>query len=912
MAPESRHLAPSFRLLTGASFNLRGNDSPVTDCVTAGTGELATSDETSVICGARSEVVLIEVGTTSGDPILAVLVDVARVEQAGCELADRSDIRTRAVGQDANDLEVEEVLVLLLLELEELLVEVVVRDEDEVELELELELKVELEDDVDVVLVREEEDELSTVDDEVEPSVLVVVADVDVLLGLELVDASVFAWTLTLLDVGEVVEEDDDLVKVENVEALDEPSNVLSAALAEELEEELEEELIDDVEDDEVTVVLEEELPELEGSEDDVDILVVDVDELVVDAKLAALTVTLEDEVLEGMLLELLLLLVEELLLVTLLLLLPVLLVVGTRAAGLIVTLVDEYAEVRDILLVVKILAVELVAELLVVALLDVESRLAWFAVGEAVELLGEPLEELLEVLLRDVVLNIELLVVEVLVEVLVMELIVDNRVAALTVTLEEVGDELRAEPLDDGVVVVPLLVDTEIEELAEVGDVELVDELLLVDALLVVDTNEAASTVGLEEDEVPVDKLLENLLVSVEGMLLLGAELKKLAVALDDELMTETLLVRVPIVEVDIKVAALNVGLDKVDEDNVVPTEELLVALGEELVVALEDEDETVERLLVEALLVVDRSVAALTVGLDEEDKEGEEDVPGRLLVVIVVLLVGLTVDELADELEEGEELTAELLEGAAVELVLGDSNVAGLTVALMEEVVLGTVLLKVEPTLDVELEDNDGLLAEVLEGDPAALLVAGSSVAALAVGLSDAKLLSELLLDAVPLEGPVVLLLVGSSVAAFVVWLADDDVLKVIDEELLGGVEILLDLLVEALETVGTNVAGSTDTLEEVEPVDDGMGDDKSVDEKLPKRPLEDDVGWETGLLIDDVEEANIELEELELWPAEVLLDVESNVAAFEVGVVEEESLNKRLDAICVDDMFAVADKP
>ncbi|KAK1533533.1 hypothetical protein CPAR01_10241 [Colletotrichum paranaense] len=724
-------------------------------------------------------------------PMLSAIWPVVGHENAGPCVAEATTLE-----------EVEEVLVLLLLELEELLVEVVVRDEDEVELELELELKVELEDDVDVVLVREEEDELSTVDDEVEPSVLVVVADVDVLLGLELVDASVFAWTLTLLDVGEVVEEDDDLVKVENVEALDELSNVLSAALAEELEEELEKELIDDVEDDEVTAVLEEELPELEESEDDVDILVVDVDELVVDAKLAALTATLEDEVLEGMLLELLLLLVEELLLVTLLLLLPVLLVVGTRAAGLIVTLVDEYAEVRDILLVVKILAVELVAELLVVALLDVESRLAWFAVGEAVELLGEPLEELLEVLLRDAVLNIELLVVEVLVEVLVMELTVDNRVAALTVTLEEVGDELRAEPLDDGVVVVPLLVDTEIEELAEVGDVELVDELLLVDALLVVDTNEAASTVGLEEDEVPVDKLLENLLVSVEVMLLLGAELKKLAVALDDELMTETLLVRVPIVEVDIKVAALNVGLDKVDEDKVVPTEELLVALGEELVIALEDEDETVERLLVEALLVVDRNVAALTVGLDEEDKEGEEDVPGRLLVVIVVLLVGLNVDELADELEEGEELTAELLEGAAVELVLGDSNVAGLTVALMEEVVLGTVLLKVEPTLDVELEDNDGLLAEVLEGDPAALLVAGSSVAALAVGLSDAKLLSELLLDAVPLEvkleltaeledGEKLLL-----VAAFVVWLADDDVLEVIDEELLGGVEILLDV--------------------------------------------------------------------------------------------------------------------
>ncbi|UQC83501.1 uncharacterized protein CLUP02_08996 [Colletotrichum lupini] len=694
-----------------------------------------------------------------------------------------------------------------------------------------------------------------------------------------------------LLDVGEVVEEDDDLVKVENVEALDELSNVLSAALAEELEEELEEELIDDVEDDEVTAVLEEELPELEESEDDVDILVVDVDELVVDAKLAALTVTLEDEVLEGMLLELLLLLVEELLLVTLLLLLPVLLVVGTRAAGLIVTLVDEYAEVRDILLVVKILAVELVAELLVVALLDVESRLAWFAVGEAVELLGEPLEELLEVLLRDAVLNIELLVVEVL----VMELIVDNRVASLTVALEEVGDELTAEPLDDGVVVVPLLVDTEIEELAEVGDVELVDELLLVDALLVVDTNEAASTVGLEEDEVPVDKLLENLLVFVEVMLLFGAELKELAVVLDDELMTETLLVGVPIVEVDIKVAALTIGLDKLDEDNVVPTEELLVALGEELVVALEDE--TVERLLIDALLVVDRSVAALTVGLDEEDKEGEEDVLERLLVEIVVLLVGITVDELSDELEEGEELTAELLEGAAVELMLGDSNVAGLTVAMMEEVVLGTVLLIVEPKLDVELEDDNGLLAEVLEGDPAALLVAGSSVAALAVGLSDAKLLSELLLDAVPLEVKLELTAVTAEledgeelllVAAFVVGLAGDDVLEVIDEELLGGVEILLD--VDA----------------------DEAGLEESVDEELPKRPLEDDVGWETGLLIDDVEEAKTELEELELWPAEVLLDVESNVAAFEVGVVEEESLNKRPDAICVDDMFAVADKP
>lgn len=33
-------------------------------------------------------------------------------------------------------------------------------------------------------------------------------------------------------------------------------------------------------------------------------------------------------------------------------------------------------------------------------------------------------------------------------------------------------------------------------------------------------------------------------------------------------------------------------------------------------------------------------------------------------------------------------------------------------------------------------------------------------------------------------------------SSVAAFAVGLADDNVLEVIDEELLGGVEILLDV--------------------------------------------------------------------------------------------------------------------
>ncbi|KXH30039.1 hypothetical protein CSIM01_00753 [Colletotrichum simmondsii] len=925
MAPESRHLAPSFRLLTGASFNLRGfeepstairqicplpfstakscscevaqvanhcecisasdarHDSPVTDCVTTGTAELATSDETSVICGARSEVVLIEVGTTSGDPILAVLVDVARVEQAGCELADRSNIRTCAVGQDANDLEVGGGLVLgNTVELEELLVEVVVRDEDEVELE----------DDVEVLPAREEDDELDTVDDEVEPDVLVVVAGVDVLIELELVDASVFAWTLTLLDVEEVAEEDDDLVKVENVEALDE---------------ELEEALVDDVEDEKATAVLEKELVELEESVEDVEVLVVDADELVLDAKLAALTVTLEDEVLEGMLLELLLLLVEAPLLVALVLLLLVLLVVGTRVAGLTVTLVEEYEEVLSVLLVVGLLVVVPVVELLTVALLDVEIKLAWFAVSEVVELLEKLLEELLEVLLRDAVLDIELLVVETLVEVLVVELVVDNRVAALTVTLEEVGDELRAELLDDGLVVVPLLMVTEIEELAEVGDVELVEELLLGDALLVVDTSEAAAIVRLEEDDVPVDELLKNLLVLVEVMLLVGAELKELAVVLDDELMTEILLVGVPMVEVDIKVAALTVGLDEVDEDDVVPTEELLVALGEELVVAVEDEDETVERLLVEALLVVDRRVAALTVGLDEEDKEGEEDVLERLLVVTVLLLVEMIVDELADGLEEGKELLAELLEGAAVELVLGDSNEAGLTVALMVEVVLGTVLLIVEPTLNVELEDDDGLLAEVLEGDPAALLVVGSSVAALAVGLSDAKLLSELLLDAISLEveleltaeledGEELLL-----VAAFAVGLADDDdVLEVIDEELLGGVEILLDLLVEALEAVGTNVAGLTDTLEEVEPVDDGMGDDKSVDKELPKRPLEDDVDWETGLLIDGVGEAKIELEELELWPAEVLVDVGSNVAAFGVGVVEEESLDKRLDRL------------
>ncbi|KXH25424.1 hypothetical protein CNYM01_02693 [Colletotrichum nymphaeae SA-01] len=736
------------------------DDSPVTDCVTTGTSELATSDETSVICGARSEVVLIEVGTTSGDPVLAVLVDVARVEQAGCELADRSNIRTRAVGQDADDLEVggglvlgdtvepvvghenagpcvaeattldevDEVLVLLLLELEELLVEVVVRDEDEVELELELELKVELEDDVEVLLAREEDGELGTVDDEVEPDVLVVVADVDVLLELELVDASVFAWTLTLLDVDEVVEEDDDLVKVENVEALDEVNNVLSAALTEELEEELEEAPVDDVEDDEATAVLEEELVELEESVEDVEVL--------------------------------------------------------------------------SVLLVVGLLVVVPVVELLIVALLDVEIKLAWFAVSEVVELLEKLVEEPLEVLLRDAVLDIKLLVVEMLVEVLVVELVVDNKVAALTVTLEEVGDELRAVLLDVGLVVMPPLADTEIEELVDVGDVELVEELLLGDALLVVGTNEAASAVGLVEDEVPANELLENLFVLVEVMLLVGAELKELAVVLDDELMTEILLVGVPIVEVDIKVAALTVGLDEVDEDDIVPAEELLVALGEELVVALEDEDETVERLLVEALLVVDRSVAALTVGLVEEDKEGEEDVLERLLVVTVLLLVEITVDELADGLEEGEELLAELLESATVELVLGDSNVAGLTVALIEVVVLRTVLLIVEPTLDVELEDDDGLLAEVLEDDPAALLVVGSSVAALAVERSDIKLLSELLLDAVPLEveleltaeledGEELLL-----VAAFAVGLADDDVLEVIDEELLGGVEILLDV--------------------------------------------------------------------------------------------------------------------
>ncbi|KAJ0317806.1 hypothetical protein COL5a_010994 [Colletotrichum fioriniae] len=602
-------------------------------------------------------------------------------------------------------------------------------------------------------------------------------------------------------------------MEVENVEALDEVNKVLSAALADELEDELREELVGDVEDDKVAAVLEEELLELGESEDDVEVLVVDVDGLILDAKLAALTVALEDEVFEDTLLELLLL-GKELLPVVLVLVLIVLLVVGIRVAGLTVTLVEEFEEILSVLLVVELLVVELLEELL---------------------------EELVEVLLRDAALDVELLVV---VEVLVVELVADSRVAALAVTLEEVGEVLKAELLDDELVIVPPLVDIELEGLAAVRDVELVEELLLVDPLLVVDTSEAASTVGLEEDGVPVEELLENLLVLVEIMLLVEIELEELAVVLDDELMTEILLVSVPLMELDTKLAALTVGIDEVDEDDVVPIEEPLVALGEELVVALEGEDETVERLLSEALLVVDRSVAALTIGLDEEDREREEeDVLDRILVIIVTLLVEATVDELADELRDGEELLADLLEAAAVELVLED--------------------------------------------DPAALFVVGSSVAALAAGLADVELLNELLLDGVLLEmeleltaelgdgrelllelleeDATVLLLVGSSVAAFAVGLADDEILEMDDEEVLGGIEtppdvvedeavkdevpiddkVLGELLSEALEVVDTNVA---------------------VDDELSRRLLEEDAGLEAGLLIDEVEEVKVVLKELE----------------------------------------------
>ncbi|KAG7084359.1 hypothetical protein JMJ78_0009796 [Colletotrichum scovillei] len=370
---------------------------------------------------------------------------------------------------------------------------------------------------------------------------------------------------------------------------------------------------------------------------------------------------------------------------------------------------------------------------------------------------------------------------------------------------------------------------------------------------------------------------------------LLVGAELKELAVVLDDELMTETLLVGVPMVEVDIKVAALTVGLDELDEDDVVPTEELLVALGEELVVALEDEDETVERLLVEALLVIGRSVAALTVGLDEEDEEGEEDVLERLLVVIVLLLVETPVDELADELEEDGELLAELLEGATVELVLDDSKVDGLTVALMDEVALGTVLLIVESTLDVGIEDDDGLLADVLEGDPAALLVVGSSVAALAVGLSDAKLLSELLLDAGPLEGELELI-----------------------AELEDGEELLLEEVEDVLATLAvTKVLEEPTELELDNSVvlvvddDDGVND---VDNKDAGSTLRLDVDEVT---VEEALERSLEL----LWKSwlEPLLEVDEDITvdSDEDSDVEPDERSSELDEALVEDALVVGSK-
>ncbi|KAG7077242.1 hypothetical protein JMJ76_0014492 [Colletotrichum scovillei] len=352
---------------------------------------------------------------------------------------------------------------------------------------------------------------------------------------------------------------------------------------------------------------------------------------------------------------------------------------------------------------------------------------------------------------------------------------------------------------------------------------------------------------------------------------------------------MTETLLVGVPMVEVDIKVAALTVGLDELDEDDVVPTEELLVALGEELVVALEDEDETVERLLVEALLVIGRSVAALTVGLDEEDEEGEEDVLERLLVVIVLLLVETPVDELADELEEDGELLAELLEGATVELVLDDSKVDGLTVALMDEVALGTVLLIVESTLDVGIEDDDGLLADVLEGDPAALLVVGSSVAALAVGLSDAKLLSELLLDAGPLEGELELI-----------------------AELEDGEELLLEEVEDVLATLAvTKVLEEPTELELDNSVvlvvddDDGVND---VDNKDAGSTLRLDVDEVT---VEEALERSLEL----LWKSwlEPLLEVDEDITvdSDEDSDVEPDERSSELDEALVEDALVVGSK-
>ncbi|OHE99762.1 hypothetical protein CORC01_04898 [Colletotrichum orchidophilum] len=543
--------------------------------------------------------------------------------------------------------DVEDVLVLLLLELDELLVDVVVRVEDE--LELKLELEVELEVDVEVLLGRDvdddklEEDELDNVEEKVELVVVLVVAvvvDEEVLLELELVEASVFAWTLTLLDGKELLDvdedvEDDVLVSVANVEPLDDATSVLGTAMTDELEEEPEEELEDELEDDEeIAVVLKEELLDVDESEDEVEVLVADVDEvvgalLVVEAKLAGLTVTLGDVVLERILLELLVL-VDILLLVALVL--PLVLVVeAVKLAGLTVIAVDEG------------------------------------------------------------------------------ELVVDRRVAALTVALEEEEEELGVELLESWPALVLLTVEIRLEELKAVGDAE----LMLVDELLVVDTREAASTVGLEEEEEElVKELLENLLVEV--LLVVEIELDELTVVLEDELMEELPLIVGVVFEV--RVAALTVELE---DEEIVTSEELLGELLDELLGALDDElevvleDELAEILLADVLLLVDRRVAALTVGLVEDVLEG-------ILPVVKPLEVEPKVVEVTVELEDDEEPPAELLEDDAVVLLLVGSNVAALAVGLTDDEVLEMVeeeLLVVEVLLDVEA-DVAGL-AEVLVDD-------------------------------------------------------------------------------------------------------------------------------------------------------------------------------------------------
>jgi len=86
-----------------------GDVGPVADGVAAGAGEYRAIDQGAVAGRAGVKVVLIKVGAARRDPVLAVLVDVARVEQAAGrarELVDGGDVLRGAVGEDADDLEV--------------------------------------------------------------------------------------------------------------------------------------------------------------------------------------------------------------------------------------------------------------------------------------------------------------------------------------------------------------------------------------------------------------------------------------------------------------------------------------------------------------------------------------------------------------------------------------------------------------------------------------------------------------------------------------------------------------------------------------------------------------------------------------------------------------------------------------